>query len=128
MRWGMVGYEYDEQTRPQFKGIQSKSPVDGRPYLYFSRLERTQRVIASTGAIMAFLLLVIGVIGAIFAVRVVMTLHNFQINGLSMAGVFSSFMLAVQIQVMNNIYSELALRLTNHENHRTGMTLSCLLT
>lgn len=43
MRWGVDGYEEDEQERPQFKGIDTKSPIDGSDIYYFSDAEQRKR-------------------------------------------------------------------------------------
>ena len=34
MKWGMVGFEEEEQERPKFKGDLIPSPVDGKLYVY----------------------------------------------------------------------------------------------
>ncbi len=121
MRWGLVGFEKFEQPRPQFNGVQSKSPIDGKPYLYFSRYERLKRSLFSSTAMFGFTLTVIGVIAAIFTIRVVMTLANVAIGDQPVADVISSLLIAMQVQAMNAIFSTLAINLTDHENHRTGM-------
>lgn len=120
MHWGMVGYEEEEQVRPQFTGEMAKSPVDGQPYLYFSRWERTKRSFLSLLSIYSFILLVIGVIAAIFTVRIVMEQSNANVNGQNVGSVVSSILIAIQIQVMNAVYGDIALKLNNNENHRTG--------
>ena len=57
MKWGMVGYEEEEQDRPQFVGELRKSPVDGRQYLYFDRSEEQKRASQSCIIISGKLLL-----------------------------------------------------------------------
>ena len=77
----------------------------------------------STVAIFTFVLVVLGVIASIFVLRIVMNKAKFNLNGISLADTFASFLLAVQIQIMNSFYGDLALGLNNHENHRTDTGL-----
>jgi anoctamin-10/anoctamin-7 len=44
LRWGSTGFEDVEQDRPQFKGEQINSPVDGKPTTYFASEEKNRRV------------------------------------------------------------------------------------
>ena len=120
LQWGMVGFEESEQTRPQFQGAVSKSPIDGRPFLRFSRYERIKRAMFSNVTIFGFMVVVIGVIAAIFALRVAMTVANVAIGNQPVGDVVSSILIALQVQAMNAVFSDLAIRLNNHENHRTG--------
>lgn len=119
MKWGMVDADETEQNRPQFDGIPSFSPVTGKPYVFFSRYERLKRALFSSAAILGFTLVVIGVIAAIFAIRVAMTVANVIIGSQPIADVTSSILIAIQVAVMNAIFDKLAVRLNNHENHRT---------
>jgi hypothetical protein len=48
MKWGMVGFEEEEQARPQFQGELRPSPVDGKQYLYFDRKEEQKRATQSS--------------------------------------------------------------------------------
>ena len=48
MKWGMVGFEEDEQARPQFEGELRPSPVDGKQYLYFNKSEEQKRATQSS--------------------------------------------------------------------------------
>lgn len=48
MKWGMVGFEEEEQARPQFTGELRPSPVDGKQYMYFNRREEQKRAVESS--------------------------------------------------------------------------------
>ena len=37
----MVGFEQNERPRPQFEGVLMKSPVNGKPELYFPEEDRS---------------------------------------------------------------------------------------
>jgi threonine/homoserine/homoserine lactone efflux protein len=119
MKWGMVGYEEDEQPRPQFKGEKTLSPVTGKPEVYYPQFYRTLRETFSQAMISILIFLVIAVIACVFAIRVLMAKANFAIAGVQMASIISSILLAIQIQILNAVFSDVALRLTNQENHRT---------
>jgi hypothetical protein len=45
MHWGVVGYEEDEQDRPQYVGVSTASPVDGSEMTYFPSDEASKRTI-----------------------------------------------------------------------------------
>jgi hypothetical protein len=114
MRWGMVGYEEEEQDRPQFQGQPILSPITGKPALYFSRQERAKRSFQSRWVIIGMILVVIVVISCIFILRVVIADVN-----VAAAGVISSLLIALQIQILNGYFGEVAIKLNNRENHRT---------
>jgi anoctamin-10/anoctamin-7 len=44
LKWGSSGFEEEEQDRPQFKGEQINSYIDGQPMTYFSSAENNRRV------------------------------------------------------------------------------------
>jgi hypothetical protein len=120
MRWGMTGFEAEEQTRPQYKGEEIASPVTGKKYLYFPRQEANIRLIKSVTVITGFIALVIAVVGSIFILKLVLSqIRAMTWGSIQMAGIIASIANAVQIQVMNMIYGDVAIKLTNFENHRT---------
>jgi hypothetical protein len=116
MKWGMTGYEAEELTRPQFEGVMMRSPVNGQDYLYFPAREKLRRMTTSVVTISGFIAIVIVIVGSIFVLKLVL-------SGIpatsSSASIIASLANAVQIQVMNLIYGQVAVRLTDYENHRT---------
>ncbi len=119
MRWGMVGFEEEEQNRPQFEGQKILSPITGKPTLYFSRNARAKRAFLSQGVIAGLVLVVIGVVACIFALRIAIANAKFEIAGVPMASIVASLLIALQIQFLNGFFGEIAIKLNNHENHRT---------
>jgi anoctamin-10/anoctamin-7 len=120
MRWGMVGYEEEETSRPQFIGVRKPSPVTGRPYLFFSREEKHMRLFKSSSIIFGFIIVVIGVVASIFVLRLVLSrVDDLVVGDIQLAGIICSLLNAVQIQVLNMIYGWAAIALNNYENHRT---------
>ncbi|CAM9243719.1 unnamed protein product [Hapterophycus canaliculatus] len=73
MRWGMSGFEEQEQTRPQYKGIRSSSTIDGKPVDYFPPSESRKRFFISQTVILGLILVVIGVVASIFWLKVFLT-------------------------------------------------------
>jgi hypothetical protein len=120
MKWGMTGYEEEEQSRPQFVGVKKLSPIDGKEYLYFNRNEEQQRAFQSSVVIWGFICIVIGTIAAIFTLKLVMNgIAALNPDGLQLGSIFASLLNALQISVLNGIYGDIAIRLTDYENHRT---------
>lgn len=117
LRWGMIGYEAQEQDRPAFVGEKRVSSVTGKPTLYFPLLERSLRSLKTSGVIMVSIIGVIGVISLIFVIDIAM--RDIVINGTQVGGIIGSILLAIQVQVLNYYYGDLALKLNDYENHRT---------
>ena len=120
MKWGMVGYEEEEVVRPQFEGEIKANPVDGKPYLYFDPVSANARIFVTSMVVVVLTLLVVGIIAFIFYMRILMTRDpSMAVAGVNLGGVIASVMNALQIQVFNAIYGELAIICNNYENHRT---------
>lgn len=118
MKWGMSGFESEEQDRPQFTGTLLPSAVTGQPRLYFPRSEKAKRASYSTAVILAFIALVVAVVGSIFYLKLVLSqIKSLTYNGTQMGGIIAALANAVQIQVMNLIYGGVAIKLTDYENH-----------
>ena len=47
MMWGMVGFEDTEEDRPEYEGLDIRSPINGGPDTYFPAAEKNKRVLAS---------------------------------------------------------------------------------
>eukprot|EP00604_Paraphysomonas_vestita_P003315 CAMPEP_0174820228 /NCGR_PEP_ID=MMETSP1107-20130205/3919_1 /TAXON_ID=36770 /ORGANISM="Paraphysomonas vestita, Strain GFlagA" /LENGTH=426 /DNA_ID=CAMNT_0016035151 /DNA_START=1028 /DNA_END=2308 /DNA_ORIENTATION=- len=120
MRWGMTGFEEEEQVRPQFVGTKKLSPIDGKEYLYFNRSEEQQRAFQSSVVIWSFILIVIGTIAAIFSLKLVMNgVKALNPDGVQMGSIIASILNSLQITILNAIYGDIAIQLTDYENHRT---------
>jgi len=120
MRWGMIGFEEEEEDRPQFEGVTRRSPVTGRPYLYFSADERYRRVARSGTTIAGLIVVVICVVTCIFILRIVMTSTTaLQMGSIELGGIIASILNAIQIQVFNSLYGDYARTLNDYENYRT---------
>lgn len=120
MQWGMVGFQEDEVIRPQFIGVKKPSPVDGQPEYFFPKNKKARLVTISSSVIGILIALVIGVVASTFVLRIALSNFNeLNIGGVRFGGVLSSLLNAVTIQVLNSMYQDVAIKLTNYENHRT---------
>ncbi|CAM9468938.1 unnamed protein product [Pylaiella littoralis] len=123
MRWGMSGFEEQEQTRPQYKGIRSSSTIDGKPMDYFPPSESRKRFFLSQTVILGLILAVIAVVASIFWLKYFLTQPDqaatLEVWGVPFATIIPPMVNAMQIQVMNAFYGKVAIKLTDLENHRT---------
>ncbi|KAG6578286.1 uncharacterized protein IUM83_16509 [Phytophthora cinnamomi] len=123
LEWGMTTFEEEEVERPEFEGKPTTSPIDGSEMRYFDPHTRFRRVMGSLFFISMLILLVIGVVAGIFIFRYAATSGKwkdmFTVNGIQLGGPAASTVNAIQIMVMNNVYSTVAEKLNQFENHRT---------
>ncbi|KAJ1402302.1 calcium-activated chloride channel-domain-containing protein [Ochromonadaceae sp. CCMP2298] len=119
MKWGMTGFEKQEQVRVQFQGETILSPVDGKPELYFPTGVRKRRQYWSSAVINSMCLIVVGVVACIFALRIAIRTTNAELGGVQLASVVASVLLALQVQILNGYFGNVALELNQAENHRT---------
>lgn len=99
MRWGMLDFERTERVRPEYKGEEIPSFVDGEPMIYFPDDEADKRAALSLVAIAAMCMLVTGVVTGIYVLR-----FSVQSQLGSYASLMASFLNTIQITVFNMIY------------------------
>eukprot|EP01035_Chromulina_nebulosa_P019508 gene19508-25404_t len=122
MRWGVVGFEEEEQDRPQFEGKSTSSPVDGSDTTYFPSEESFKRYVYVNFIIFMMLCGVILIVAAIFTFQyfVVSNPTAFpSIGGISLGTTIVSLLNAVVIAVLNYVYINVAIYWNDYENHRT---------
>ena len=117
LRWGTIGFEENEQPRPQFEGENRLSPIHGHPTKYFSPDERFRRSLKSHFSIFTFLGVIVGILAAIFVIRVLLQTNS--VSNSRGAGIAAALLISGQIFFMNYLFGDIAIRLNNHENHRT---------
>ena len=144
VRFGMVGFEDEEQDRPEFEGVFTKSPVDGKDMEYFKPSKRGQAYLYSMKYIIALAIGSMGVLSGVLAL-------NYYLNGgkhgnipdygkgdkdddifayddgavvlrtggfaWGMIMVFS--ILALYIEISGGYFTDIAAQLTDGENHQT---------
>jgi len=139
LRWGMIDFEQEQQSRPEFEAIAffRESPVTGLQEKYFPPEKRNPVLLYSNFVSSSYIVTVAAGIIAIYWFKAWLSSplpfgkvylgkgptdddEGGANNGtFALGGIIGSAMNAVQIQVMNTIYEAVALRLTNAENHRT---------
>eukprot|EP00601_Ochromonadales_sp_CCMP2298_P007360 CAMPEP_0173208830 /NCGR_PEP_ID=MMETSP1141-20130122/22749_1 /TAXON_ID=483371 /ORGANISM="non described non described, Strain CCMP2298" /LENGTH=736 /DNA_ID=CAMNT_0014135355 /DNA_START=177 /DNA_END=2384 /DNA_ORIENTATION=+ len=120
MKWGMVGFEDTEQDRPEFEGEPSISPIDGSKMLYFPSSVLAFRMGVSASTILLCIVAVLGIVAALIGLRLGLTASDaLVVGGVSTGSIVAGVTNAVVIQVLNALYSSVAIRLTEYENHRT---------
>ena len=124
MRWGTKGYEKEEQERIDFVGVQTKSPIDGKPYMQVTSVDRFLKSFRSIFIVFGCVIVVLASLAAIFTIRSLITRNNVQLGGHAIASVISSLAIAFQVTLLNSTYGYFAITLNNKENHRTGNYLS----
>lgn len=115
LQWGTTDFVEQQADRPEFKGeYQYNSHINGREMLYFPKNDFRKRLGFSIMSIFSFVLLVIGVITAIYVLR-----FSLQSNLGKVVNGIASLMNVGEILIMNMVYQQIAISLTNQENHRT---------
>lgn len=118
MRWGMSEFEAIENDRPEFKGDTMVSFIDGSPMTYYPPEDYVQLMFVANTLVVGMVALAIALIAGIFVLEV-----NWDASYstfLSTYGSYlASFMLSLEIQVMNFFYRKVAVWTTERENHRT---------
>eukprot|EP01039_Chlorochromonas_danica_P004477 gene4477-4905_t len=115
LKWGMIDFETDEVDRADFRGETIPSFIDGSEIRYFSSKKRNILLFQSVLGVATLMLLVIGVVVSIYVIRYSIAADVGDSNAQTVASVAN----AVQIQVLNYIYSIIANALSERENHRT---------
>mmetsp|Transcript_7686 Transcript_7686/g.10234 ORF Transcript_7686/g.10234 Transcript_7686/m.10234 type:complete len:705 (-) Transcript_7686:312-2426(-) len=117
MQWGTAGIEDSLPDRPEFFGQTTASPITGEQIVHFPANKRLMRQMASLGIIFSSILIVLFAVGGIYTYRyyLVNVKHN------QYGATIASFLNSAQILILNEVYSSLAIFLTNHENHRTDV-------
>lgn len=107
--------------RPQFEGEVIPSAITGENMRYFPRDQYLYRLGFSANVISALVFIVIGVVAGIFALRISLShMKALNVGGMQLGSTITALINAVQIQVLNAIYNEVAVALTEYENHRTN--------
>lgn len=115
LEWGTIDFETDEVDRPDFKGEKIPSFVDGSEIRYFSSKKRSSYICQSITIVTVLIIIVIGIVVGIYIIRFSITPSV----GVGNAQTIASLANAIQIQILNHIYSFIANALSERENHRT---------
>jgi hypothetical protein len=115
LRWGTHSFENEEPDRPEFKGKQITSFINGQPTLFFPDTKKNFLLCQSSTVINLFAALIIGAVTGIYILR----FHLYVSIG-GHASLVASALNSIQIVIFNMIYKQVAVFLNNYENHRTA--------
>jgi hypothetical protein len=118
LEWGMSDYEQEERERPEFTAELVDSVVNGEREKYFPPDVKFKLQIISVGIITPAIIFVIGVVSIIFYIQVVITEDVKNPADQGNYSLLTSIANALQIQILNYLYTSLAVGLTQKENHR----------
>jgi len=99
-----------EPTRPEFMGVSRVNPVTGRVDRFYPWSQRIWKVLFSYSVLAVAIILLIFSILILFALRHVFAKHGGRLT--------FQFINAVMVELMNTIFTAVAKRLTENENHR----------
>jgi hypothetical protein len=107
--------------RPQFEGMEIPSPIDGKNMRYFPSHSYYYRLTVSVNIIGVLIIIVLAVVAGIFTLRIILSQNSaLTVGGTNWASTITALINAIQIQVLNEIYNQAAVYLTEFENHRTN--------
>ena len=112
----MHDFETSEQTRPEFIGKVIPSYITGQSIVYFPSQYRKKRIYINIFYLLILILIILGIVTSIYIIR--FTLQKKGINTIN-SQTIASIINAIQIQLVNKLYNNLAKYLTNKENYRT---------
>lgn len=115
----MTEFERNETDRPDYQGPLITSFIDGSQMRYFPTNEQYRRWALSVVSILGLVLLVAGVVVGIYLMRYYLAASDGGPLSDSDAQTLASVANAVQIQVMNYVYTFIATALSENERHRT---------
>lgn len=119
VKWGQTDFEEDEVSRPQFRGDYRRSPIDDNlEEEWYDPNKRKKLFLVGIMVSSMIIFLVLTFLASIIVLRG-MTTDVLYFGGMDFSGPVFSIANAVQIQIFNFIYSKLAVKLTDIENHRT---------
>jgi hypothetical protein len=119
MEWGMSNFEKEEVERPEFEIDEIKaSLINGKPMKYFDEQKKFQKVLYSSCVIAGMIFLVLTCVSGIFVLQYYFNSQK-NANEKSDGNTATSILSAIQITILAMVYNDLAIKLTDQENHRT---------
>lgn len=118
MEWGVSAFEDEEVERPEFDFDEvKKSLINGATIKYFDPKKKSRRLLHSALVIAGMMFLVLGCVSGIFGLQYY---FNSQSNAeeASNGNTATSILSAVQITILAMLYNDIAIKLTEQENHR----------
>jgi hypothetical protein len=101
-----------------FRGEWIDSHIDGSKVRYYPSSKRYHNIRNSVLVVASLILLVVGIVVSIYIIRYTIVSDVGETGAQGIASLLN----AIQIQVMNQVYSTIALKYTEKENHRSVNT------
>jgi hypothetical protein len=112
VKWGCLSIGPTlEPTRPGFIGTSRINPVTGRIDRYYPWSERIFKVVFSYTVLLMSIICLTMIIGALFFLRRIFHKHGGRI--------WFMVINAVVVEILNNVFTYVARKLTEYENHRS---------
>ena len=115
LAWGMTNFEATETERPEYKGEEQNSYIDGSKMIFFAPSKAAHRSQTAILLISLFSFLVLACVIGVFIIRALLYKTSVGSYSSFVASLLNSF----TITVFNFLYSHVSTKLTNFENHRT---------
>lgn len=115
VKWGQDNFNETEDVRPEFAPDHFiRNPIDATRDKYFSGFKLALRRAFSRSVIITMTTAVIGCVIGIFILRNILTVWS-----TAWGSLITSIINAIQIQLLNFVYSKVSIYLNDYENHRT---------
>lgn len=118
MEWGTTMFEEEETDRPEFTGEEIRSIVNGKKTKYFPPAQKLRHALYSYLIIGLMMLVVLSCVSAIFGLQWYINTQVRNEEDQSGGNTAVSILAAVQIIVLGMLYTDIAISLTDQENHR----------
>jgi Na+/phosphate symporter len=128
MKWGVIGFEADEQVRPQYVGEDIKSYIDGSDIIVYPEYKKKKRQNIVYTIVLFCIILVVVVVAATFYLQYALTNPPYSeslvvdiplMNSINAAYIIVPLINAIVIIVANLLYTKIVFRLNDFENHKT---------
>eukprot|EP00656_Telonema_subtile_P015743 TRINITY_DN18283_c0_g1_i4.p1 TRINITY_DN18283_c0_g1~~TRINITY_DN18283_c0_g1_i4.p1 ORF type:complete len:353 (+),score=89.65 TRINITY_DN18283_c0_g1_i4:256-1314(+) len=114
--WGTLDFEEKERQRPQFKGELCTDRFTGESEVRFSKTARQWRHVSTYSVVALLVIIVGGFVILTVVLKVYLTEHYLHsVVSSALVGLING----VTIFVFNRVYSTVAIKLTDFENHQT---------
>jgi hypothetical protein len=121
MEWGTTLFEEEETDRPEFKGEEIRSIINGKKIKYFPPADKMRCILYSYVVISLMMLAVVACVSGIFGLQWYINTKVRNSSEQSSGNTAVSILSAIQIIVLNMVYSDMAISLTDQENHRCAL-------
>ena len=124
MMWGMTGFEEAEPDRPEFDGEMISSPVNGQEETHFPDREMAKALSKTMSSLLGLVAVSVGVFASVFALSGFMN-HDLEAHSdlttawFDFAQLIPALLCAGVIMIGSRVFSSIAIRLTDMENHKT---------